>query len=440
MFFGVIDMKLFKGGVHPPQQKNTAEKATVAMGVPSMVLIPMAQHTGAPCQPKVKKGDTVKVGQVIGDTDAYVSAPIHSSVSGTVTRVEPVVLSGGRPVMCVEIKPDGLQEVAEEVRPPSVDSKESFLSAIRASGLTGLGGAAFPTHVKLNPPKGTRVDTLIINAAECEPYITSDYRECMENTQGIIEGIQHVLKWTGIEKALIGIEENKPEAIKALKRAVSDKPAITVHALPTRYPQGAEKTLIYTLTGREVPSGKLPADVGCIVMNVASVAFVASYLKTGMPLIKKRVTVDGSAVREPRNVEVLIGTPLKEVFEFCGGFKSEPGKVIMGGPMMGVSQFSLDLPVLKHTNALLALDASESRIPEETACIRCGRCVRACPMKLLPLELDRLVKAQQYEEAQRLHLMDCIECGCCVYTCPAKRLMVQSIRIGKDYIRRNAKK
>ncbi|HOK42341.1 MAG TPA: electron transport complex subunit RsxC [Thermoclostridium caenicola] len=435
-----MDMKLFKGGVHPPQQKNTAEKATVPMGVPSVVLIPLAQHLGAPCQPKVKKGDTVKVGQVIGDTDAYVSAPIHSSVSGTVTRVEPVVLSGSRPVMCVEIKPDGLQEISEEVKPPVVDSRESFLAAIRASGLTGLGGAAFPTHVKLNPPKGTKVDTLIINAAECEPYITSDYRECLENTQGIIEGILHVLKWTGIEKALIGIEQNKPEAIKMLKQAVSNIPSITVHALPTRYPQGAEKTLIYTLTGREVPSGKLPADVGCIVMNVASVAFVASYLKTGMPLVKKRVTVDGSAVRNPQNVEVPIGTLLKEVFDFCGGFKSEPGKVIMGGPMMGVSQYSLDLPVLKHTNALLALDADEGRIPEETACIRCGRCVRACPMRLLPLELDRLVKTQQFEEAQRFHLMDCIECGCCVYACPAKRLMVQSIRIGKDYIRRNAKK
>jgi electron transport complex protein RnfC len=413
---------------------------TVAMGAPSVVVIPMVQHLGAPCQPKVKRGDTVKVGQLIGDSEAYVSAPVHSSVSGTVTKVDNVVLSGNRPIVCVEIKPDGLQEVFEEIKPPVVDSKESFLSAIRASGLTGLGGAGFPAHVKLNPPKGTEVDTLIINGAECEPYITSDYRECMENTDGIVEGILHVLKWTGIGKAMIGIEDNKPEAIKALSRAVSDIPSITVHSLPARYPQGAEKTLIYALTGREVPSGKLPADVGCIVMNVTTASFVASYLKTGMPLIKKRVTVDGAAVQNPQNVEVLIGTPLREVFEFCGGFKSNPRKVIMGGPMMGVSQFSLDLPVLKHTNALLALEETQSSIPEGSACIRCARCVRACPMGLLPFELDRLVDAKKYEEAQKIHIMDCIECGCCVYACPAKRLMVQSIRIGKDYIRRNTKK
>jgi len=433
-------MKLFRGGVHPPQQKNTAEKTTVAMGVPSVVLIPMVQHSGAPCRPLVKKGDTVKVGQVIGDTDAYVSAPIHSSVSGTVTKVEPMLLSGSRPVMCVEIKPDGLQQVSEEVKPPVVDSRESFLAAVRASGLTGLGGAGFPTHVKLNPPKGARVDILIIDAAECEPYLTSDYRECIENTDRVVEGILQVMKWTGIQKAMIGIEDNKPKAVRVLKQAVSGIQSISVHPVPTRYPQGAEKMLIYTLTGREVPSGGLPADVGCIVMNVASVAFVASYLKTGMPLVKKRVTVDGSAVANPQNVEVLIGTPLREVFEFCGGFKSEPGKVIMGGPMMGVSQYSLDLPVLKYTNALLAFDKKESSIPEESPCIRCARCVRACPMRLLPFELDRLVKARKYEDAEKLHIMTCIECGCCVYVCPAKRLMVQSIRIGKDYIRRNRKK
>lgn len=430
----------FRGGVHPPQQKNTSECETAVMGVPSVVVIPMSQHLGAPCAPKVQKGDTVKVGQVIGDAEAYVSAPIHSSVSGTVTRVEKMVLSGSQPVTCVEIKPDGLQEVWEGIKPPVVDSRESFLAAVRASGLTGLGGAGFPAHVKLNPPKGTSVDTLIINAAECEPYITSDYRECMENTASVVEGILHVLKWTGIEKAVIGIEDNKPAAIKKLSEAVSNIPSITVQSLHARYPQGAEKTLIYAITGREVPSGKLPADAGALVMNVASVAFVADYLRTGMPLIKKRVTIDGSSVKNPQNVWVLIGTPLREVFDFCGGFKSDPSKVIMGGPMMGVAQFSLDLPVLKNTNALLAFDGKEGRIPAETACIRCGRCVFSCPMGLMPLDIDRNVRVGNYEEARKFNVMDCIECGSCAYVCPAKRLLVQSIRLGKDYIRRNMKK
>lgn len=432
-------LHVFKGGVHPPQQKNTAEMATKTMDLPLKVVIPMVMHLGAPCQPKVKKGDLVKVGQIIGDTDAFVSAPIHSSVSGTVTSVDQVTLSGNRPVMCVEIKPDGLQEISETVTPPVIESKESFLSAIRASGLTGLGGAGFPAHVKLNPPKGTQVDTLIINAAECEPYITSDYRECMENTQGIMDGIKHVLKWTGISKAVIGIEDNKPDAIKKLTQAASGQ--ISVVSLHARYPQGAEKTLIYALTGRQVPSGKLPADSGCLVMNVASVAFIAAYLKSGMPLIKKRVTVDGSAVKCPQNVEVLIGTPLSEVFAFCDGFKEIPEKIIMGGPMMGVAQFSLDLPVLKNTNALIALDEKEAKLPQETACIRCGRCVKACPMSLLPLELDRAVRAGVMEDAlNKYHLLDCIECGCCVYACPAKRRMVQTIRLGKDIARRSPKK
>lgn len=435
-----MGLRNFKGGVHPPQRKHTEECVTVVLGIPSKVIIPMVQHLGAPCQPLVKKGDTVKVGQMIGNTEAFVSAPIHSSVSGTVTAVEDRILSGSRLVTCIEIKPDGLQELAEEVQPPVVDSKEAFLKAIRASGLTGLGGAGFPASVKLNPPKDAKIDTLVINAAECEPYITSDYRECMENTADIIEGIKHVLKWTGIPKAMIGIEDNKPQAIKKLTEAVKPYPEITAHSLKSRYPQGAEKMLIRTLTGREVPPGKLPADAGCIVMNVASVAFVARYLKSGMPLIKKRVTVDGSSVKEPKNVEVLIGTPIQEVFDFCGGFTSEPGKLIMGGPMMGVALYSLDTPVLKNTNALLALSEAEGQIPEESACIRCGRCVKACPMNLLPFDLDRLVKANSYDDIDKYHIMDCIECGSCVYACPAKRMIVQSIRLGKDKLRRTAKK
>ncbi len=425
-----------KGGVHPSHHKTTENAATVVMGVPSKVIIPMVQHLGAPCQPLVKKGDMVKVGQILGDTDAFVSAPIHSSVSGTVSAVESRIISGSKPIVCVEIKPDGLQETDAGIRPPVVKSREDFLKAVRASGMTGLGGAGFPTHVKLNPPKEAKVDTLIINAAECEPYITSDYRECLENTAGVIEGIEQVLKWAGIPRAFIGIEDNKPEAVEKLKEAVKAKSPLSVVSLPARYPQGAEKMLIFALTGRQVPPGKLPADAGCIVMNVASVAFIAAYLKTGMPLIKKRITVDGSAVKNPRNVEALIGTPVGEVFDFCGGVESEPSKVIMGGPMMGVALYSMDLPVLKNTNALLALSEQEGRIPQEGPCIRCGRCVRACPMNLLPLDIDRLAKANSFEELNKYHVQDCIECGSCVYACPAKRLIVQSVRLGKDALRR----
>ncbi len=435
-----MKLHVFKGGVHPPQSKNTESCATLVMGVPAKVIIPMVQHLGAPCKPVVKKGDTVKVGQVIGDTEAFVSAPIHSSVSGTVTAVEGRIISGSKPILCVEISTDGQQEVWEGMRPPQVTNKETFLKAIRESGLTGLGGAGFPAHVKLNPPKEAKVDTLIINAAECEPYITSDYRECIENTVNIIEGILHVMKWTGIPRTIIGIEDNKPEAIKKLSEAIKSTPQITVESLKSRYPQGAEKMLILALTGREVPPGKLPADAGCIVMNVGSAAFVASYLKTGMPLIKKRITVDGSSVKSPKNVEALIGTPIQDVFDFCGGFSSEPGKLIMGGPMMGVALYSLELPVLKNTNALLALSEKEGRIPDESACIRCGRCVRVCPMNLLPLDIDRLVKANSFEDIEKYNIMDCIECGSCVYACPAKRTIVQSIRLGKDTLRRTAKK
>ncbi|NLM11215.1 MAG: electron transport complex subunit RsxC [Clostridiaceae bacterium] len=427
---------VFRGGVPAPHRKNTVESETSVINTPEKVIIPMVQHIGAPCTPLVKQGDTVKVGQKIGDSEAYVSSPVHSSVSGTVTRVEPMLYASGKMVMSVEIKTDGKQEVYDDISPPEIRNRDDFLKAIRDSGLVGLGGAGFPTHVKLNPPKDKVIDHLIINGAECEPYITSDYREMVENPSGIINGVKLVLDYLNIPKAIIGIEDNKPRAIQLLTGLAESDKRISVQSLRSRYPQGAEKTLVYTVTGRKVPSGKLPADVGCIVLNVNTVSFIASYVETGMPLIQKRVTVDGPVVNQPKNVNVPIGTSLQELFDFCGGFKSTPYKVLMGGPMMGIAQYSLETSVIKNTNAILAFDEKEGDLPAEWACIRCGKCINACPMKLMPLELNRLVMANKIYELDRYHILDCIECGSCSYSCPSKRHLVQSIRMGKDAVRR----
>ncbi len=427
--------KMFKGGVAVPHLKRTENCETVKMKVPEKVVIPMLQHIGAPCEPCVKKGDQVKVGQVIGNTDKFVSAPVHSSVSGVVTDVSPRLYAGGVYITSVEIKTDGKQEIDESIKPPTYSNIEEFIDVVRKSGLVGLGGAGFPAHIKLSPPKDKKIDTLIINAAECEPYITSDYREIIENSWNVLSGINIVMDALKIENVLIGIEDNKPEAIKEMERVASKSDKVNVVKLKSRYPQGAEKMLIYSTTGRKVPPGKLPADVGVIVMNVNSVSFIAEHIKTGMPLIKKRVTVDGNAVNNPSNVEVLIGTSIQDVFEFCGGFKSPPYKVLMGGPMMGIAQFSLDTSVLKHTNALLAFDEKQAILPKPSACIRCGRCVWACPMNLLPLYLNMNALKGNVEELKKYYVNDCIECGCCSYTCPAKIHLVQSIRLGKALVR-----
>jgi len=427
---------VFRGGVAAPHRKNTYESESSVINTPEKVIIPMVQHIGAPCTPTVKQGDEVKVGQIIGNSEAYVSAPIHSSVSGTVTRVEPMLYASGKLVMSVEIKTDGKQEVYDGISPPEVKNRDDFLKAIRNSGLVGLGGAGFPTHVKLNPPKDKEIDCLIINGAECEPYITSDYREMVENPSSVINGVNLVLDYLNIPKAIIGIEDNKPNAVRLLTELAASDKRISVQSLRSRYPQGAEKTLIYTVTGRKVPSGKLPADVGCIVLNVNTVSFIASYIETGMPLVKRRVTVDGPVVNQPKNVVAPIGTSLQDLFDFCGGFKSTPYKVLMGGPMMGIAQYSLETSVIKNTNAILAFDRKEGDLPSEWPCIRCGRCIEACPMKLMPLEINRLVMANKTDELERYHILDCIECGSCSFSCPSKRHLVQSIRIGKDVVRR----
>ena len=429
-----------KGGVHAPHNKNTAHKESLVMPVPAMVALPMTQHIGAPCKPTVKVGDTVDVGQQIAGSDAFVSAPIHASVSGKVKKIDKITMPDGSKVDAVFIESDGEQRLSPDIKPPQVDTLSDLITAVRSSGLVGLGGAGFPTAVKLNIPSDKNVDTLIINVAECEPYITSDHREILENSWDVIAGIHTVKEFLDIHRVIIGIENNKPDAIKALREIADNSHDIDdeIRVLPLKasYPQGAEKVLIKACTGHEVPVGGLPSDAGCLVMNVGSVAFIARYLKTGVPLVSRRLTVDGGCIENPTNVIVPIGTPIKDVIDFVGGYKEQPYKLIMGGPMMGISLPNDDLYVLKQNNAILALSEKEARFNEPTACIRCGKCLDACPMRLQPLELANAANRGDLDALNFYNAMNCMECGCCSFTCPAKRHLVQNIRLGKGLIQK----
>lgn len=426
------------GGVHAPHRKNTAGAESVRMPPPAEVYIPMQMHIGAPCTPTVKVGETVLVGQVIGDSDRPFSAPIHASVSGKVKDIRKIALGGGGMAEAVVILSDG-QMTPIPVSPPKVENVADFVAAVRACGLVGLGGAGFPTHIKLNVPEGKKIDTLLINAAECEPYLTADNREIIEDSWAVMSGIYAVKNMLDIHRVLICIEDNKPKAIQILKEIASssadEKDEVRVLSLHATYPQGAEKVLIKAATGREVPPGKLPADVGCVVMNVTSVAVLSRYLKTGMPLTEKRLTVDGGAIAEPKNVIVPIGTAVSDVIDFCGGFREEPGKVLFGGPMMGIALDDLCVPVVKNNNGITALTREEAAPRPVTACIRCGRCMAACPMRLSPLMLERAVARGDKEALARYDVMSCMECGCCAFTCPASRPLVQAMRLGKALLR-----
>lgn len=430
------------GGAAVPHHKNTWDIPSSTMPPPEKVILPMQQHIGAPCIPTVKKGDHVYVGTVVGDSDAYVSAPVHASVSGTVTEITQVMLAGGQMTQAVVVESDGKMEKDPAIAPPPpITTKEELAKAARAAGLVGLGGAGFPAHVKLNVPEGKTIDTLLVNVAECEPYVTSDHREALENGRNVLEGVYHVKEILGVQRVIIAVEDNKPDVIQKLSEIADDPkrdPLDQVRVLPlkSRYPQGAEKVLVQACTGRKVPAGKLPADVGCLVMNIGSLSFLASYMRTGMPLTLKRVTLDGSAIAHPQNVIVPVGTPIKDVVAFCGGYKAEPKKLIMGGPMMGVAITSDELPILKQNNAILAFDQREAQLRQPTACIRCGRCVAACPMHLMPTKLEQAVERQDVEALQSLDIMTCMECGCCSFSCPAGRRLVQAIRLGKNYVRK----
>ena len=430
------------GGAAVPHHKNTWSIPSATMPPPQRVVLPMQQHIGAPCVPTVKKGDHVYVGTVVGDSDAYVCAPVHASVSGTVADITQVMLTGGQMTQAVVVESDGKMEKDPAIAPPPpITTKEELAKAARAAGLVGLGGAGFPAHVKLNVPEGKELDTLIVNVAECEPYVTSDHREALENGKNVLEGIYKVKEILEVQRVLIAVEDNKPDVIQKLSEIADDPkrdPLDQVRVLPlkSRYPQGAEKVLVQACTGRKVPEGKLPADVGCLVMNIGSISFLASYMRTGMPLTLKRVTLDGSAIAHPQNVIVPVGTPIKDVVAFCGGYKAEPKKLIMGGPMMGVAITSDELPILKQNNAILAFDEREAALRQPTACIRCGRCVAACPMNLMPTKLEQATERKDVEGLKALNVMTCMECGCCAFSCPAGRRLVQAIRLGKSYVRK----
>lgn len=432
-------VKKGRGGVRVDHHKITADCEIVRIPAPASVTLPMSQHIGAPCTPTVSVGDYVYAGQLIGDCDKFVSAPIHASVSGTVTKIADVRLANGKMSPAVTIESDGEMKLWEGIKPPVVNNKADLCKAVRESGLVGLGGAGFPTHVKLNTPPEKKIDTLIINAAECEPYITVDYRECIDNSWDIISGVYTIGKLLGVEKVIIAVEDNKPDAIKILK-SIADKDIETgnmvrVMALKSRYPQGAEKMIVLSATGRVVPAGGLPADVGCIVMNVASAAFVARYLKTGKPLISRSVTVSGDCIRNPSNVRVPIGTSFQDIIDFCGGITQDPVKVLSGGPMMGAAVLDLNAPLLKSNNALLAFSGNSGVLKKEVDCIRCGRCHKACPMSLIPTNIEKYALAGDAEELKKLGVSVCMECGSCAYSCPAGKPLVQYMRLAKQVMR-----
>lgn len=432
----------FFSGVHPKSNKNTDVLPSIRLGDFHEIELLLHQHIGPPCTCIVSPGDYVHVGQPVGKPEHPMAVPIHSSVSGTVKEIHYVVAPSGEPVQAVRIESDGKYLNDPSLVPPSVESREQFVEMVRNSGLVGLGGAAFPTHIKLTPPKGKEPDVLLINAAECEPYITSDYRQICENPDQIIDGILAVMKWVDIPKAIIGFENNKPLVDRIFSHEIGkrtfktgEKHNILIRSMKTIYPQGAEKMFIYTLTGRKVPTGKLPHDVGVMVLNVSTVRHIGKYMKTGMPLTRKRITLDGSALNIHGNFNVPIGARISDVIEAAGGTREEPQKIIMGGPMMGIALDRIDCGIMKANNSILVFGSNESKIPAESACIRCGRCIDACPMNLMPVEIDHSERLRDPAALEHFHVMDCIECGCCTYACPAKRFLVQSIKNGKALVR-----
>jgi len=425
----------FERGTHPPDNKEfTSGRAICDAKIPKRVIIPLSQHIGAPCEATVSIGDSVKKGQVVGMANAFVSAPVHATVSGKVVAIAPFPHTMGRDVLSVVIENNGKEEwvdnISEHQNYLSLDA-ETLKKLVKDAGIVGMGGATFPTHVKLSPPKEKNIDCVILNGAECEPYLTADHRVMLEQTEAVVEGLKILMKIVGVNKGYIGIEDNKPDAISAMNAAVGNDGSIQVYSLKVKYPQGAEKMLIKAVVNREVPAGGLPMDVGVVVQNIGTAVAIYDAVRYGRPLLQRVVSVTGRGINEPKNLMVRIGTPLSQLVEECGGFKYDSGKVIAGGPMMGMAQSTLDAPVIKGTSGLLVLTPEESEVSTHGPCIRCGRCIDACPMGLQPAMLSLLVEHGFYEDTKEYDLMNCFECGTCAYICPSKRPIVQWIKLAK---------
>ena len=420
-------------GIKLPQKKKTAGTSVERLVTPDPITIPMVMHIGTPAIPVVKAGDDVCVGTLIARAGDGISSPIYSSVSGGVTGIANICISNGQRVPALTIDSDGKMTPDENIAPPVITDKQSLVEAIKNSGVVGLGGAGFPTYVKFDTDK--EISTLIVNCAECEPYITSDTYTMLEKSDDMAYAIDVILANTNIQKVIIGIEKNKKSAIAKMKELASRNNKISVKVLPALYPVGGEKVLVYRTTGKVIGEGMLPADVGCIVCNCTTIATLGNYFRTGMPLVEKCITVDGGAIAEPKNVIVPIGISIKEVFDFCGGLKSDPGKVLYGGPMMGISVPTMDEPVLKQTNALIALSKKEAKTRKETACIQCGACASNCPMGINVTEMVKANAKGEYDRLEKLGAGICMECGCCAYNCPANRPLVQMNKLAKASLR-----